>query len=63
MSLFSAVFPNVLSGLATILLRKRDPIALLQLCCGCLYYVSLPRGPVGWHAVFICWFCLVYLLI
>ena len=52
MSLFSVVVLNVLSVLATILLRKRDPVASLQLWCGCLCYVSLPRGTVGWSTVF-----------
>ena len=56
MPLFSAVVLNVLSGLATILLRKRGLLALLQLCCGCMCYVSLPRGAVGWSAVFVCCF-------
>ena len=27
------------------------PLGLLELCCGCLFSVSLPRGAVGWSVV------------
>ena len=33
-------------SLAIILLRKRELVALLLLCCGCLCSVSLPRQAV-----------------
>ena len=40
-SLFRSVIPNVHFG-------------VLELCCGCLFSVSLPRGAVGWSVVSDC---------
>ena len=52
-SLFCIVALSVLSSLA-IILRKRELVALLELCCGCLHSVSLPHGVMGWSAVCDC---------
>ena len=35
------------SSLAIILLRKREQVALIQLCCGWLCSVSLPHGAMN----------------
>ena len=41
---------GVLPCLTIILLRKRELVALLLLCCGYLYSVPLPHGAVGCSA-------------
>ena len=33
---------------------KRELVALLQLHCGCLCFVSLPHGAMGWSTVYDC---------
>ena len=45
---------GVLSSLAIIMLRKRGLVALLALCCICLFSVFLPYGTVGWPVVCDC---------
>ena len=47
-----SAFLDVLSSLTIILLGKREPVGLLQMCCGCLFSVPLPHGTVGWYAGF-----------
>ena len=42
---------GVLSSLAIVLLRKRNLVVLLHLCCGCLCFMFIPHGAMGWTAV------------
>ena len=44
---------GALSSFSKSLLRKGELVALLLLCCGCLCYVSLPHGAVGWSIFFV----------
>ena len=46
-SLFCGVVLGALSSLAIILLRKRELVVLLKLCCDCLCSVSLPHDAVA----------------
>ena len=48
MSLIFCVVLGVISSLASILVRKRELVVLLLLCCGYLCSVSLLHGVVGW---------------
>ena len=54
--LFSSVVLGDLSSLAIILPRKREVLALLKMCCGCLHSVSLPCCAMGssWPAIWDC---------
>ena len=45
--LFCGVVLGALSSLAIILLRKRELVVLLKLCCDCLCSVSLPHDAVA----------------
>ena len=44
------VLPFVLSSLAIILLRKKELVVVLKLCCSCLCFLSLPRCTMVWSA-------------
>ena len=44
-------FVDVLSSLTTPLLKKRELVALLWLCCGSLCYIFLPQYVLCWFAV------------
>ena len=48
------VILGALSSLATVLLRKKKLVSLLELYCGYLCSVFLHRGAVGWSAVCDC---------
>ena len=50
--LVCGVVLGVHSSLAIILLRNRELVALLLLCCHCLCSMSLPHRAVGWSAVY-----------
>ena len=51
-----------LSSLAIILLGKRQLVALLWICCGCLCSVSLPCIAMAWFAICVCGFSWSYSL-
>ena len=52
--MFCGVVPGIFSSLAIILLRKRELVAILKLCCWCLFSVPRSHGAVGWSAVCDC---------
>ena len=57
-SMYCCALLCVLSSFATILIGKREPVALLCLSSWCLVSVivsvALPHGAVGWSAVCDC---------
>ena len=50
-SLFNSGILGILSKLSIILLMKREMVALLSLCCGCLCFVLLFSSAVDLSAI------------